>query len=140
MPKEFSRTSRLGGQMQKDLAQLIQFDMKDPRLGLVTINDVKVAKDLGYADVYFTVMGAKLDADIEAADNEEEVLIQRQTSKILNDAAGFLRSELARNMTTRIVPQLRFHYDPTLLQGQKMTRLIGEAMKVENPKGTDESE
>jgi len=137
MPKEFSRTSRLGGQIQKDLAQLIQFDMKDPRLGLVTINDVKVAKDLGYADVYFTVMGARLDADIEASESEEEALIQKQTSKILNDAAGYMRSELARNMSTRIVPQLRFHYDPTLLKGQKMTRLIGEAMKVENNKPED---
>lgn len=138
MPKEFSRTSRLGVQIQKDLAKLIQFDMKDPRLGLVTINDVKVAKDLGYADVYFTVMGAKLDSQVEASESEEEALIQSQTSKILNDAAGFMRSELARSMTTRIVPLLRFHYDPTLLQGHKMTRLIGEAMKVENNKPEDQ--
>ena len=86
MPKDFSRTSRLGEQIRRDLATMIQFDMRDPRLGMVTLNAVKVAKDLGYADVYFTVMGARGDTD-EASETE----IQRQAEKVLNDAAGFLR-------------------------------------------------
>ena len=79
MPKDFSRTTRLAEQIQRDLAQLIQFDMKDPRLGMVTLNAVKVAKDLGYADIYFTVMGAKGDSD-----QTDEAEIQKQASKILN--------------------------------------------------------
>ena len=78
MPKDFSRTSRLGEQIQREVARMIQFDMKDPRLGLVTLNYVKVAKDLGYADLYFTVMGARGESDAE---------IRTQTSRILNDAA-----------------------------------------------------
>ena len=56
MAGEFSRTSRIGDQLQKELASLIQFEVKDPRLGMVTINEVRVAKDLGYADIYYTVL------------------------------------------------------------------------------------
>tara|TARA_B110000438_G_scaffold49408_1_gene49914 strand:+ start:45 stop:461 length:417 start_codon:yes stop_codon:yes gene_type:complete len=123
MPKDFSRTTRLGEQIQRDLAQLIQFDMKDPRLGMVTLNAVKVAKDLGYADIYFTVMGAKGDSD-----EADEAAIQKQASKVLNDAAGFLRGELSRQMTTRITPLLRFHYDESLLRGHHMTNLINKVV------------
>ncbi|KZZ05180.1 ribosome-binding factor A, partial [Oleibacter sp. HI0075] len=86
MPKDFSRTSRLGEQIQREVAQMIQFEMKNPKLGMVTLNSVKVAKDLGYADIYFTVMGAKGETDAE---------IRANTSKILNEAAGYLRSQLA---------------------------------------------
>lgn len=118
MPKEFSRISRLGEQIQRELAQLIQFNMKDPRLGMVTINQVKVAKDLGYADIYFTVMGAKGETDEQ---------IQEFTESLLNDAAGYLRTELARILSTRITPQLRFHYDETLDKGHHLTNLIKQA-------------
>ncbi|WP_419811834.1 30S ribosome-binding factor RbfA [Bacterioplanoides sp.] len=123
MPKDYSRTSRLGEQIQRDLAQMIQFEMKDPRLGMVTLNQVKVAKDLGYADIYFTVMGAKGETDEQ---------IREQTESILNDAAGYLRSELARSMTTRITPQLRFHYDETLERGHHLTGLIKQARQSDS--------
>ena len=118
MPKEFSRTSRLGEQIQRELARKIQFDLKDPRLGMVTINHVKVAKDLGYADIYFTVMGARGETDAD---------IRVQTETILNDAAGFLRTELARFLTTRITPALRFHYDESFDRGHHLTNLIRQA-------------
>lgn len=129
MAKDYSRTSRLGEQIQRDLAQMIQRDMKDPRLGMVTINQVKVAKDLGYADIYFTVMGAKGETDAE---------IRKQTSSILNDAAGYMRSELARNMTTRITPQLRFHYDETLDRGHHLTGLIKQARAEDDAHHSDD--
>ncbi|HCG77798.1 MAG TPA: 30S ribosome-binding factor RbfA [Oceanospirillales bacterium] len=118
MPKDFSRTSRLGEQIQREVAQMIQFEMKNPNLGMVTLNSVKVAKDLGYADIYFTVMGAKGETDAE---------IRANTSKILNEAAGYLRSQLARILTTRVTPQLRFHYDETLERGHHLTGLIKQA-------------
>ena len=120
MPKAYSRTSRLGEQIQRDLAHMIQFEMKDPRLGMVTLNYVKVAKDLGYADIYFTVMGAKGETDAE---------IRKQTSAILNDAAGYLRNELARIMRTRITPHLRFHYDESMDRGHHLTGLIRKALE-----------
>ncbi|KZZ49012.1 MAG: 30S ribosome-binding factor RbfA [Saccharospirillaceae bacterium] len=131
MPKDYSRTSRLGEQIQRDLAQMIQFEMKDPRLGMVTLNQVKVAKDLGYADIYFTVMGAKGETDEQ---------IREQTESILNDAAGYLRSELARNMTTRVTPQLRFHYDETLERGHHLTGLIKKARQEDDAHQNDDSE
>jgi len=118
MPKDFSRTSRLGEQIQREVAQMIQFEMKNPNLGMVTLNSVKVAKDLGYADIYFTVMGAKGETDAE---------IRTNTSKILNEASGYLRSQLARILTTRVTPQLRFHYDETLERGHHLTGLIKQA-------------
>jgi ribosome-binding factor A len=90
---------------------------------MVTLNAVKVAKDLGYADIYFTVMGAKGDSD-----EADEAAIQKQASKVLNDAAGFLRGELSRQMTTRITPLLRFHYDESLLRGHNMTNLINKVV------------
>lgn len=119
MAKEYSRTSRLGEQLQRELAQMIQL-LKDPRLGMVTLNQVKVSKDLSYADVYYTVMGAKF---------ADEAGVRQQTAKILNDAAGFLRTELAKFMRTRTTPQLRFHYDETLERGMYLDALIRQANK-----------
>ncbi len=131
MPKDYSRTSRLGEQIQRDLAQMIQFEMKDPRLGMVTLNHVKVAKDLGYADIYFTVMGARGESDDE---------IRRQTERILNDASGYLRTELARILRTRITPHLRFHYDETLDRGMKLTSLIKKATDEDKSRHTDDQQ
>lgn len=130
MPKDYSRTSRLGEQIQREVAQLIQFNMKDPRLGMVTINYVTVAKDLGYADLYFTVLAAQ-------GDNETEIRLQ--TARILNEAAGYLRSELAKFLKTRVTPQLRFHYDESFDRGHKLTSLINEARRAdENKNSTDD--
>ena len=110
-------------QIQRELAQLIQFEMKNPHLGMVTLNQVKVAKDLGYADVYFTVMGAK---------GETDEFIRHNTSRILNDAAGYLRSELARILTTRVTPLLRFHYDEAMDRGHFLTSLIKQARQEDD--------
>lgn len=131
MPKDFSRTSRLGEQIQRELAHMIQFDMKNPNLGMVTLNEVKVAKDLGYADIYFTVMGARGETDAE---------IRANTSKMLNDAAGYLRSELAQILRTRITPQLRFHYDETLDRGHFLTGLIRQARAEDDARHQDDDE
>ncbi len=128
MPKDFSRTSRLGEQIQREIAQLIQFNMKDPRLGMVTINYVKVAKDLGYADLYFTVL---------AAQGENDAEIRLQTARILNDAAGFLRSELAKTLKTRVTPQLRFHYDESFDRGHQLTSLISKARREDDARQSD---
>jgi len=131
MPKDYSRTSRLSEQIQRELAQMIQFDMKDPRLGMVTLNHVKVAKDLGYADIYFTVMGARGETDAD---------IRRQTETILNDAAGYLRTELAHILTTRITPHLRFHYDETLDRGMHLTSLIRQATDEDKSRHEDDTD
>lgn len=133
MAKQYSRTQRIGEQIKRDLAQLLQFEAKDPRLGLVTINAVKVATDLGYSDIYFTVMKPGM---VEA-----DAATIKETEKVLKDMAGFLRSELARTMTTRITPLLRFHYDVSLERGHKLTNLINKAVREDQAHGkSDDAE
>ena len=131
MPKDFSRTSRLGEQIQREVAQMIQFEMKNPKLGMVTLNQVKVAKDLGYADIYFTVMGAKGETDAE---------IRATASKILNEAAGYLRSELAKILRTRVTPQLRFHHDESMERGHFLTGLIKQARSEDDARHKDDEQ
>ena len=117
------RLKRMADSVQRELSELIRQELKDPRLGgLVTISGVKVSPDLGYADVYVTVMGREL------ADDQNEIAHQ-ETLDILNKASGFLRQELSRRIKTRITPRLRFHYDKTNAYGNYMFGLIAEAVK-----------
>lgn len=117
------RLKRMADTVQRELSDLIRMELKDPRLGgLVTISAVKVSPDLGYADVYVTVMGQEL------GDDQTEIA-HRETLDVLNNAAGFLRQELGRRIKTRITPRLRFHYDKTNAYGNYMFGLIAEAVK-----------
>ena len=120
MAREFSRTQRIADQMQKDLAQLIQFEVKDPRMGMVTISHVKVAKDLGYADVYITVL------PIGEQTQEDAVAVSLE---VLRSAAGFLRHELAKKIKLRVMPQLRFHFDASIERGRHLHSLIEKAAR-----------
>ena len=129
MAGEFSRTSRIGDQLQKELAKLIQFEVKDPRLGLVTINEVRVAKDLGYADVYYTVLGK---------DDQPEVLAENQQA--LESSKGFLRRRLSQEVKLRVMPLLRFHYDQSVVNGTRMSALIDEAIRDDQTKNGNEGE
>jgi ribosome-binding factor A len=116
MAKEYSRTQRIGDQMQRELAQLIRREIKDPRVGLVTITAVEVSRDVGHAKIFMTVMGQ---------DSAEDIA---QTIKVLNSAAGFLRMQLAREMKLRSVPQLHFHYDESVARGAHLSALIERAV------------
>ncbi len=120
MAREFSRTQRIADQMQKDLAQLIQFEVKDPRMGMVTISHVKVAKDLGYADVYITVL------PIGEQTQDDAVAVSLE---VLRSAAGFLRHELAKKIKLRVMPQLRFHFDASIERGRHLHSLIEKAAR-----------
>lgn len=116
MPREFSRLDRVADQLQRELAQLIQREVKDPRLGMVTINSIDISKDLAVADVYVTVMGKDTADDV------------KPSIEALNHAAGFLRNHIARAMMLRIVPKLRFHYDASVVQGHYLSSLIDKAI------------
>lgn len=119
MPYEFKRTDRIADQMQRDLAELLRSSIKDPRVGMVTVNQVEVSKDLGYANVYVTLLTMD---DLDA--NSPEV---KETIKVLNGAAGFLRSELSRMIKLRTIPQLRFHFDASVKRGRELDQLISKA-------------
>ncbi|RUR13993.1 30S ribosome-binding factor RbfA [Legionella sp. km772] len=113
----FKRTDRVAEMIQRKLAQIIPQEVKDPRLkGIITISAVKVAADLGHAKVYFTVF------------NDDKTL----AATILNAAAGYLRSALARSITLRTVPQLHFVYDESIEYGERLSRLIDKANDI-NP-------
>jgi len=129
MAKEYSRTQRIGDQMQRELALLIQREIKDPRLGLVTITGVDVARDLSHAKVFITVMGQ---------DDNAEVI--KQNTAILNDAAGFLRMHLGKAMKLRTVPQLHFTYDASIRRGAELSALIERAVAEDRRHGGDSEE
>jgi len=126
MAKEFSRTQCIGDQMQRELALLIQREIKDPRLGLVTITAVDVSRDLSHAKIFITIMGQ--DEDQEAV---------KGNLRILNDAAGFLRMQLGKSMKLRTVPQLHFNYDASIRRGVELSSLIERAV-AEDRKHSDE--
>jgi ribosome-binding factor A len=114
MPKDFERTRRIGEQLQRELAQLVQFELRDPRLHMPTISAVKVSKDLGNARVYITVF------------NEEQ---DRQSAlEALQHAAGFLQRELGKRLHLRSIPRLHFVYDDSIKQGAHLSELIDTAV------------
>ncbi|EIK93981.1 ribosome-binding factor A [Pseudomonas sp. M47T1] len=127
MAKEYSRTQRIGDQMQRELAQLIRREVKDPRVGLVTITAVDVSRDVGHAKVFITVMGQ---------DSAEDI---KQTIKVLNSAAGFLRVHLGKEMKLRSVPQLHFHYDESVTRGAQLSALIERAVAEDSQHPVDDS-
>ena len=118
MPAEFNRAQRLGERIKRDLALLIQRELKDPRIGMVTVNFVQLSKDLSDADVNVTVL--------VPGDVDEEIV---ESLAILNEASVFLRTELGRGLRVRKVPHLRFHYDDSLKRGARINELIHQALK-----------
>jgi ribosome-binding factor A len=118
MAKAFSRTGRVAEQIQRELAELIQLEVKDPRVGLVTLTGVEVTQDYAHAKVYFTLMGSADQAPLAQAG--------------LQHAAGFLRSQLAHRMKLRIMPQLHFIYDTSVEHGVRLSQLIDEAVSADN--------
>ncbi len=118
MPREYPRSRRVGDQIQRELAQMVRDELKDPRVALVTITEVEVTRDLAYAKVWFASLNQ---------DTDPETL-----GKVLNGAAGFLRRELAQRMRTRIVPELKFIYDTVPEHGAKMDALIRAARESDS--------
>ncbi len=115
MHQDFSRTDRIGQQIQRELAVLVRDELKDPRLGMVTIQAVKVVRDLSHAKVYFTVLG-----------QEGE---RGESTKLLKVASGFLRKMLGQRMKLRTIPQLNFIYDDSIEYGAHLSTLIENAVK-----------
>jgi ribosome-binding factor A len=123
--REFSRSRRVGEQIQRELAELVQRELKDPRLGMVTISAVEVSRDMGVAKIFFTVFGEGHDV--------------AQTIEGLNSASGFLRRELAHRMRLRVVPELRFQYDHSIEKGSQLSALINKAVAEDKDNSENES-
>lgn len=125
MAKEFTRAHRVAEQIQRELAVLIQQEIKDPRVGMVTVSSVKVSSDLAHAKVFVTV----LDGGEDAAG----------TVKILNRAAPFLRHALTRRLILRIMPHLHFVHDEALEAGSRLASLIEASVALDKKKSGRES-
>jgi ribosome-binding factor A len=106
------RTDRLDSQIRQELMQLLQREMKDPRIGFATVTRVETARDLGSAKVWVSVLGTL-----------EE---QQAALKALTDAAPWLRRQLGSRLTVRHVPQLVIRHDDSIEAGDRVLRLLNE--------------
>lgn len=116
MAREFKRTDRVAEQLQRELAQIIQMEVKDPRVGMVTVSAVDISRDLYYATAYVTFLGI----------GEDSKSI-KQAVDCLNQAAGFIRSLIGKRMKMRVVPQLKFEFDQSIARGSELSALIKQA-------------
>lgn len=122
-----SRDLKVADFIRDEVARIIQFEMRDPRVGsFVSVNEVKVSKDLSYADIYVS----SLQADNDKARGE---LIT-----VLNKAAGFFRSTLAKRHSMRTTPKPRFHYDELIEKAPQLEELIAQAVAGDRPDNADD--
>ena len=115
--REFGRDLRVADFIRDEIAAIIQREMRDPRVGLVSVNEAKVSKDLSWADVYISSIDSR-------TEEEQAILVE-----VLNKAAGYFRSELAKRHSMRTTPKPRFHYDEVVESGPRMDALIDRAVE-----------
>jgi ribosome-binding factor A len=108
------RPQRLGDLIQREVSDLIRLEVRDPRVGMITVTSVDVSPDMSHAKVFFTVL-------------EKDKL--QDTLHGLRRAAGFLRSQLAQRIKMYTTPELRFEYDESVERGDRLSRLIDQALR-----------
>ena len=124
MIKKTGRSERVAHLLQRELAQLIEHEIKDPRLPqFVSISAVEISSDLSYAKVYITVLGS-----------EEKI---EMALEVLNSAKGFLRSSLGKTLKLRMVPHLRFIYDSSMVEGDRLQKLIDQAISSDKSRNDE---
>jgi ribosome-binding factor A len=122
--REFARTDRIGPELQRELVEILREEVRDPRLKGLTLQEVRVTRDLSHAKVFFTCF------PVDEGGQEQERLLNGRL-------AGFLRSALSRRALLRSVPQLHFVHDESVVRGEHLTHLIDEAVAGahEEPEG-----
>lgn len=122
MSREFKRSDRVAQELQKEIALILQREVKDPRIGMVTVSDVEVSRDLAYAKIFVTFL----------FDNDQSAI--EQGMKGLEKASPYIRSLVGKAMRLRIVPELRFIYDQSLVEGMRMSNLVSNVIKNDEAK------
>ncbi|EER46972.1 ribosome-binding factor A [Actinobacillus minor NM305] len=122
MSREFKRSDRVAQELQKEVAIILQREVKDPRIGMVTVSDVEVSRDLAYAKIFVTFL----------FDNDQEAI--KQGMKGLEKASPYIRSLVGKAMRLRIVPELRFIYDESLVEGMRMSNLVSNVIREDEAK------
>jgi ribosome-binding factor A len=120
--RESGRGLRVADFIRDELAAIIQREMRDPRVGMVSVNEAKVSKDLSWADVYVSSIDAE---------SEEQ---QAELVEVLNKASGYFRTELAKRHSMRTTPKPRFHYDEVIDRGPRLEALIERAVQSDGQK------
>ena len=115
MPRSYGRNERIAAAIRRELAEVLQHELKDPRVKNATVTEVDVSPDLRNARIYISFL----------TDNEEEI---KEAMKGLKSAGGFLRSELASRMKLRYMPALDFKYDSLLTESMKIDALIKKGL------------
>lgn len=123
--REFGREERVADFIRDELASIIQQQMRDPRIGMVSVNEATVSKDLSWAEVYVSSHETK---------TEEE---RAQLIEVLNKAAGYFRTELAKRHSMRTTPKPRFHYDEVVERGPALESLIEKAVQADEENHKD---
>lgn len=118
MKRGQGRPQKLGDLIQRELSELVRRELRDPRVGMITITAVDVSPDFSHAKVLYTTLDAAHVAE---------------AGRGLARAAGFLRSQLARRIKLYTTPELRFEYDASVERGDRLSRLIHEANHPKNP-------
>ena len=131
-----SRGQRVADQIQRELATLIQLEVRDPRVGMVSITGIDLSRDLAHAKVFVTVLDTVTNngaiANLATAEEDDLDSLQvRDNVEALNKAAGFLRSQLSKRLALRAVPKLRFFYDASIENGQRLSGLIDDALNAD---------
>ncbi|HIG68201.1 MAG: ribosome-binding factor A [Porticoccaceae bacterium] len=119
MPREFTRAERVSDAVQQELAVLIRDEVRDPRVGMVSVTDVDVSRDLAYAKIHVTFVGDHSQKEIDEA------------MAALNGASGYLRKLLAGSIKLRITPKLTFLFDESGRRGQHLSALIDYAISTQ---------
>ncbi len=119
MAKVSNRLDKIADLLKKELAVLIQKEVRDPRVGMVSVTAAKVTRDLAWAEIYVTILGTEQSGTVE------------EGVEVLNHAAGYLRSLLAKNLNLRTTPKLRFLYDDSIVRGSRLSSLIDQAVALE---------
>jgi ribosome-binding factor A len=122
MSHEFARAERIGAEMRRLLAVLVHDELRDPRVGMVTIHEVRVSRDLAHAKVYFTCL------------DEARVA---ETGRVLRQSGGYLRRRLGQLMKVRTVPELEFTFDRSVAEGNRLSALIDRAVAEDQSRHGD---
>ena len=110
MPREFTRSDRVSSQIQRELSELLRLNVRGPELGMVTLSAVEVTRDMSVAKAYVSFLGASLDT--------------KKCVARLNEAVPLYRHELSKRMRLRVMPELRFIFDESLLRGLRIQSLL----------------
>ena len=127
MAREYNRSQRVSDYLKRELAGLIQQELRDPRIGMVNVTDVEVSRDISRAKVFVTFLQST------QADVEESV-------EVLNRASGYLRSLVAQSATMRSTPRLRFIFDASVERGQQLSSLIDKAIAADQRLQDDDAD